>query len=194
MRLLPASFWLYWYPFLDCLCPSWGRGCPLFTHPCDCPQSLQGGQGGVRTRGHQGHTCFSLYNLCEKVKVKSLSRVRLFATRRTVAYQAPPSVGSSRHESWSGLPFPSPGDLPYPGIEPGSPSLWADALPSEPHTFPCVCWVLSRCSHVRLCATLCTIAPARVLCPWDSPSKNTGVGFLALLQGLFPTQGSNPCL
>ena len=92
-----------------------------------------------------------------KVKVKLLSGVRLFATPRTIAYQAPPSVGSSRHESWSGLPFPSPGDLPYPGIEPGSPSLWADALPSEPHTFPCVCWGLSRCSHVRLFATLCTI-------------------------------------
>ena len=43
-----------------------------------------------------------------KVKVKSLSRVRLFATPWTVAYQAPPPVGFSRQESWSGLPFPSP--------------------------------------------------------------------------------------
>ena len=50
----------------------------------------------------------------------------------TVAYQAPPSVGFSRQEYWSGLPFPSPGDLPDPGIEPGSPALQADALPSEP--------------------------------------------------------------
>ena len=64
--------------------------------------------------------------------VKSLSRVRLFATPWTVAYQAPPSVGFSRQEWWSGLPFPSPGDLPNPGIEPGSPALQADALPSEP--------------------------------------------------------------
>ena len=55
------------------------------------------------------------------VKVKSLSRVRLFATPWTVAYQAPPSMGFSRQEYWSGLPFPSPGDLPDPGIEPGSP-------------------------------------------------------------------------
>ena len=38
----------------------------------------------------------------------------------------------SRQEYWSGLPLPSPGDLPDPGIEPGSPALWADALPSEP--------------------------------------------------------------
>ena len=66
------------------------------------------------------------------MKVKSLSRVRLFATSWTVAYQAPPSVGFSRQEYWSGLPFPSPGDLPNPGIEPGSPALQADALPSEP--------------------------------------------------------------
>ena len=55
-----------------------------------------------------------------KVKVKSLSCVRLFATPWTVAYQAPPSMGFSRQECWSGLPFPSPGDLPDPGI-PGLP-------------------------------------------------------------------------
>ena len=62
------------------------------------------------------------------MKVKSLSRVRLFATPWTVAYQASPSMGLSRQEYWSGLPFPSPGDLPVPGIEPGSPALWADAF------------------------------------------------------------------
>ena len=67
-----------------------------------------------------------------KVKVKSLSRVRLFVAPWTVAYQAPPSMRFSRQECWSGLPFPSPGDLPDPGIEPGSPALQADTLPSEP--------------------------------------------------------------
>ena len=67
-----------------------------------------------------------------KVKVKSLSRVRLFVTPWTVAYQAPPSMGFSRQQCWSGLPFPSPGDLPDPGIESGSPALQADALLSEP--------------------------------------------------------------
>ena len=67
-----------------------------------------------------------------KVKVKSLNRVRLFATLWTVAHQAPPSVEFSRQEYCSGLPFPSPGDLPDPGIKPRSPSLQADALPSEP--------------------------------------------------------------
>ena len=55
-----------------------------------------------------------------KVKVKSLSRVRLFAAPRTVAHHAPPSMGFSRQEYWSGLPFPSPRDLPDPRIEPAS--------------------------------------------------------------------------
>ena len=53
-------------------------------------------------------------------------------TPRTVAYQASQPMGFSRQEYWSGLPFPSPGDLPNPGIEPGSLALQADALPSEP--------------------------------------------------------------
>ena len=60
------------------------------------------------------------------------SRVRLFATPWTVAHQAPPSMEFSRQEYWSGLPFPSPRDLPDPGIEPRSPTLQADPLPSEP--------------------------------------------------------------
>ena len=64
--------------------------------------------------------------------MKWLSRVRLFATPWTVAYKAPLSMEFSRKEYWSGLPFPSPGDLPNPGIEPKSPALQADALPSEP--------------------------------------------------------------
>ena len=50
----------------------------------------------------------------------------------TVAYQAPPSMGFSRQECWCGLPVPSSGDLPDPGIESGSPALQADTLPSEP--------------------------------------------------------------
>ena len=64
-------------------------------------------------------------------KVKSLSPVRFFATPWTVACLAPPSMGFSSQEYWSGLPFPSPGDLPGPGFEPGSPTLQADSLPSE---------------------------------------------------------------
>ena len=56
----------------------------------------------------------------------------LFVTLLTVAPQAPLSMGFSRPGYWSGLPCPPPGDLPNPGIEPGSPALQADSLPSEP--------------------------------------------------------------
>ena len=55
----------------------------------------------------------------------------ILATLWTVACQAPLSMGFSRQEYWSGLPFPSPGDLPNPGIEPGFPALQADSLPTE---------------------------------------------------------------
>ena len=66
------------------------------------------------------------------VKVKLLSHIRLFATLWTVSYQASLSMGFSKQEYWSGLPFPSPGDLPDPGIEPDSPTMEAGALTSEP--------------------------------------------------------------
>ena len=74
---------------------------------------------------------FTLY-LIPIVKVKSLSCVQLFVTPWTVAHQAPLSMEFSRQDYRSGLPFPSPGDLPDPGIQPGFPVLQADALLSEP--------------------------------------------------------------
>ena len=89
---------------------------------------------------HQGSP-----SLCVKVKVKSLSRVRLFETPRAVVYQAPLFVGFSRQEYWSGLPFLSPGDLPNPGMEPRSPALQADALLSEPPGKP-----LSMCIEMQI--------------------------------------------
>ena len=64
--------------------------------------------------------------------MKSLSRVRLFVTPWTVAYQAPLSMGFSRQGYWNGFPFLSLEDLPDPGIGPESPTLQADALLSEP--------------------------------------------------------------
>ena len=68
----------------------------------------------------------------QKVKVKSLSPVRHFGTPWTVVYQAPPFMGFSRQEYWSELPFPSPEDLPDPGIETGSPTdRSVDALLTE---------------------------------------------------------------
>ena len=66
-----------------------------------------------------------------KVKVMALNRVQLFATPWTVAHQASLSMGFSRQEYWSGSPFPSPEDLPDPRIEPRSPALQADSLPTE---------------------------------------------------------------
>ena len=68
----------------------------------------------------------------------SLNHVRLFAASLTVACQAPWSMEFSRLEFWSGLPFPSPGDLPDPGIKPASVAfhaLQADSLSSEPYVF-----------------------------------------------------------
>ena len=76
------------------------------------------------TRTHVG--------VVKAVKVELLSRVWLSATPWTVAYQASPSMGFSRQEYWSGLTFPSPGDLSDPGLEPGSPALQADTLLSKP--------------------------------------------------------------
>ena len=65
----------------------------------------------------------------------SLTHVRLFGTPWAVALQAPLSMEFSRQEYWSGLPCPSPGDLPDPGIGPGSPALQADSLLSGLLTF-----------------------------------------------------------
>ena len=59
--------------------------------------------------------------------MKSVSHVQLFVTPWTAAYHTPQSMEFSRQEYWNGLPFPSPGDLPDPGIEPGSPALQADS-------------------------------------------------------------------
>ena len=81
--------------------------------------------------------------------VKSLSRVRLFATPWTVAHQASPSMGFSRQEYWSGLPFPSPGGLSDPGIEPRSPALEADALTSEPPYIHSLI-LFERCVYKRM--------------------------------------------
>ena len=80
------------------------------------------------------HDHFNMTQLIylDKVKLKLLSRIQLFATPWTVACQDPQSVGFPRQEYWSGLPFPSPGDLPDPGIEPRSPALQAAASLCEP--------------------------------------------------------------
>ena len=80
---------------------------------------------GKKKVGHMSHFCGPV----KRSEVKSLSRVRLFATPWTVAYQASPSTEFFKQEYWSGLPFPSPGDLPDSWIELEFPSLQADSLP-----------------------------------------------------------------
>ena len=82
------------------------------------------------------------------VRVKSFSRVQLFATLWTVAHKAPP-------EYWSGLPFPSPGDLPNPAIKPRSPALQADVLTSEPPGKPYNWHAAAATKSLQLCPALC---------------------------------------
>ena len=137
--------------------------------------------------------------------VQLLSLVQVFGTPLTVGLP-----GSSLHwifqqEYWSRLPFPSPEDLSNPGIEPGYPTLQADFLPTELSGKPSLCRhsILSNtkqirvgvCTHVHICSVMSDsfqpqgLYPARLLCPWNFPSKNTGAGCHFLLQGIFPTQG-----
>ena len=142
--------------------------------------------------------------------VKSLSHVRLFATLWTVAPQVPLSLEFSRQEYLRGLPFPSPGDLPYPEMEPGSSALQADFLLSEPPGKPYITIVMFSLSDLKQIISLNRkwkwkwsrsvmsdslrphgLQPTQLLRPWDFPGKNTGVGCHFLLQGIFPTQGSN---
>ena len=93
-------------------------------------------------------------------------------------------MGFSRQEYWSGLPWPAPGDLPNPGIEPESLALQADSLLSEPqgHMYESDSFVSN------------SFQPHGWYRQWNSPDRNTGVGSHSLLQGMFPTQRLNPCL
>ena len=129
--------------------------------------------------------------------VKSFSRVWLFATPRTVAHQAPLSMGFSRQEYWSGLPFPS-GIFPTQGSNLGLPhcgQTQADALTSEPLGKSKQCLGNVAQSGPTLYDPMdyspCLLQPTRRLHPWKFPGKSTGVGCHFLLKGIFPTWGSN---
>ena len=104
--------------------------------------------------------------------------------RSHVAYQAPASTEFSRQEYWSGLPFPSPGDLLDPGIEPRTPTLQADALLSEPPGKPCLT-PAAAAKSLQSCPTLCNPidgSPPGSPIPGELSRKNTGVGCHFLLQ------------
>ena len=108
-------------------------------------------------------------SLLPPVPVKLLSCVLLFMIPWTVANQAPPSIQLSRQQYWSGLPFPSPGDIPDPGIEPRSPPLQADTLPSELPRKPTA--TATAAKSLQSCPTLCD--------PIDfSPPGSTVLGIL----------------
>ena len=109
------------------------------------------------------------------MKVKSLSRVQLFVTPWTVAYQAPQSMGFSKQECWNGLPFPSPD----PGSEPDSPALQADALLSEPPGKP----KSAEHSHNAKSESHSVLSDSlRGHEKQNSPGQSTGAGSLSLLQ------------
>ena len=112
------------------------------------------------------------------VLLLSCSVVPNSVTMWTVAYQAPVTMGFSRPEYWSGVPFPTPGDIPNPGIEPtflASPALAA---------------VFQSLSCVQLCDLMdCMYSLPGSSVHGDFPGSNTGVGCYALLQGTFSTQG-----
>ena len=80
----------------------------------------------------QKYFCFCLFFSVLKVKVLAAQLCLTLCDPMECSHQVPLSMGFSRQEYWSGLPFPSPGDIPDPGIEPGSPAVQADSLPSEP--------------------------------------------------------------
>ena len=109
--------------------------------------------------------------------MNSLSHVRLFATPWTVAHQAPPSMEFSRQEYWSGLPFPSPGDLPDPEIKPRSPTLKADSLPSEPTGKPhgCKSWTIKKteCQRINAFELWCWRRLLRI--PWTTRRSNHSI-------------------
>ena len=111
-----------------------------------------------------------------------------------VAHQAPLSTTLSRQEYWSLLPYPPSGDLPSPGMEPRSPALRAECLPSEPTGKPVNPGVgsLSLLQGIFLTQEINLGSPALWAdsLPSEPPGnpKNTGVGSLSLLQGIFLTQ------
>ena len=117
--------------------------------------------------------------------VCTLSHVQLLATPWTVAHQAPLSMGFCRQEYWSGLPFPSPGDLSDPGIE-----LVSFVSPVLAGRF-----FTSRAiggSNVKIPVMSDFLQPHGLYSLWNSQDQNTGVGSLSFLQGIFPNSGIKP--
>ena len=119
--------------------------------------------------------------VCAQARAQLLSHVRSFATPWTVAHQAPPSMEFSRQEYWSGLPFPSPGDLPDPEIEPESPALQADTLPSEPPgKYHCIMYH-NLCTHGDTDLENRTVDTVREGECWKEEKSHTKISLYTLL-------------
>ena len=134
----------------------------MFDHTLSLWQGWECGKENVWMGRLQMNSELFFAGLLQRSEVKSLSRVRLFATPWTC--QASLSMGFSRQEYWNGLPFPYPGDLPDPGIEPRSPAPQADSLPSE----------------------------LRGKCPWSTQKKRRGAGTVAQKKIILHMSGYNP--
>ena len=121
------------------------------------------------------------------------SRVWLFVMLWTIAFQAPLSTCFPRQEYWSALPFASLADLPNQEMEPESLKSLALARGffTTGATWEALLLTWSEVKVTQLCPTL---QPHGLCSLWNSPGQNTGVGSLSLLQGIFPTHGSNPGL
>ena len=117
--------------------------------------------------------------------MNSLSHVRLFATLWTIAHQAPPSMEFPRQEYWSGLPFPSLGDLPDPGIKPRSPALKADTLPSEPPGKPhgCESWTIKKTEQLTKMVETLTLNTIFNCGGLDGKDSACSAGDLGLIPG-----------
>ena len=100
--------------------------------------------------------------------------------------QAPLSMEFSRQECWNGLPFPPPGNLSHPGMDPLGRIFTFRATGKPRGGVQAMC---ESCSVVSE-----SLRPHGLYSAWNSPGQNTGVGSLSLLRGIFPTQGSNPGL
>ena len=131
------------------------------------------------------------------------SHVWLCAILWTVAHQASLSMGFSRQEYWSVLSCSPPGDLPQPGIKPvslTSPALASKFLTTRATSEVPEIWMKWKkvTQTCRKWTESCSVVSNSLLLhgysPWNSLGQNTGAGSLSLLQGIFPTQGSNPGL
>ena len=130
------------------------------------------------------------------------SHVQLCATPQMAAHQAPPSLGFSRQEHWSRLPFPSPmreSEVSQSCLTPsnlmdcGLPgSSVQGILQARVLEWGAIAFSVVNRSVVSNSLLPSRLQPARLLCPRDSPGKSTGVGCCVLLQGVFPAQGSDP--